>query len=175
VSSSKSRLGSTEPCVCGCGRLQGTQRRHGLRNGCYARWIRQGKPEHGPSAPLTPDECAARRRASMAARALLAEDCRDADPGETDPYDIEWAAGESERRIRRAWPQAVALTQCMLAGDQKGVRELRHRITDWPAVAWVAAERVRMAAPAVLTLVAGDAARRPLRAASDGEEAEDAA
>lgn len=160
MSSSKSRVGSAEPCVCGCGRPQGTQRRRGLRNGCYARWIRQGKPERGPGPPLSQAECTARLRAVKAGQAAEFRVAAELPP---DGYDLEWAAGEAARRLRRAWPQAAALRVCLAAGDEKGADLLRHRIRDWEAVAEVLTRRVSLAAPALLALAAPVAAPEPGR------------
>lgn len=120
-------------CGCACGRPARTA---GYASACYKRWLAAGKPETGPPAPLTQAETA--RRSALA---------------RSDPYDLEWLAGEPERRVRRVRAQAAALVRCMAADDAEGIRILlQERVTDWVALAVVLAE---CADPARTAIVCG--------------------
>ena len=110
-------------CGCGCGEPSSIR---GYSKRCYQRWHHNGFPEGGPRPPLTAAESG---RRSGQARAP-----------EPDPYDLQWLAGEPERRARRAKWVAADLVRCVAADDAEGVRLLLHRVTDWPALAVVLAE-----------------------------------
>ena len=139
------------------GRLEGSL---GLCKPCYTRWDRAGRPDEVPE-PMSHAE-----RTALSNRVKLGL----VPPPELEPdgYDERWAAGETGRRLRRAWPQAVALSVCRAAGDEKGLRELRHRIRDWDAVARVLEERATLAAAGRTLPAAGadtrQAVTRTLRA-----------
>ena len=117
------------------GRLEGAC---GLCKPCYVRWHRAGKPEVVPD-PLTHEERTAlsTRAKQQAAMQLATRD---------DEYVARCEAGKAERRARLIRAQEAALFRCMAAGDEKGVREIRLRITDWEAVAILAAQRAVAAA-----------------------------
>lgn len=110
-------------CMDGCGEpaeIRGCSRR------CYRRWHSQGFPEGGPRPPVPPGEAG---RRSGQARAP-----------EPDPYDLEWLAGEPERRIRRVRGQVAALVRCVAARDGGGVGRLLEKITDTEAALILLAE-----------------------------------
>jgi hypothetical protein len=75
----------------------------------------------------------------------------------TDTYDLQWHAGEPDRRIKRMAPRAFALARCVPARDAHGVRVVLEKIRaeeDWAALAIILAE---CADPAALAIVCGGA------------------
>lgn len=84
----------------------------------------------------------------------------DCGEGEPDGWDLEWHAGEPDRRADRARPLAAALVRCVAASDGHGVGVVLERVRrsgDWEALAVVLAE---CASPARTAVVTGMAATR---------------
>ena len=139
-------------CRCGCGEPATVR---GCSKRCYDRWHYAGFPEGGPRPPLAPAECG---RRSGAARTP-----------EPDPYDLQWLAGEPERRIARTRGQAADLVRVVAARDGGGVSRLLEKITDHDALLILLAECADPYRTAVVT------GRAPLAAVpSEGAPAHDA-
>ena len=111
------------------------------------RWHRAGKPEVVPD-PLTHEE-----RTALSTRAKQQAAMQPAT--RNDEYVARCEAGKAERRARLIRAQEAALFRCMAAGDEKGVREIRLRITDWEAVAILAAQRAVAAGDRKASAAAG--------------------
>ena len=130
-------------CSCGCGRPAWCR---GYARACYSRWIRNGRPESGPPPAVPGPERMARARAVMWARG-------DAAPAVLPPdlYDLNWLAGEPERRVTRVKGAAADLIRCVSASDAEGIRLLACKVRDWPALAVVLAECADLGRAAVVT------------------------
>ncbi len=129
-------MAQPDPRVCpfpGCGR----EKTPGVTycRACEARWAKVGYRGDAPPPPLSPSEAAALRFSGIRP---------DAGP---DPYDVEWAAGEGDRQIARADPQARDLTRCVRARDACGVARVLLR--------------AQFSMPALLVVLA-DAASQPM-------------
>jgi hypothetical protein len=111
------------------GRIEGSK---GFCEACYCRARRAGFPDVVPDAVSHAEQIA---RANMVRLGVLPP--RDLPP---DDYDLQWLAGEPERRARRAKRIAADLVRCVAADDAEGVRLLLHRVDDWAALAVVLAE-----------------------------------
>jgi hypothetical protein len=135
-------------CSCGCGAPAWCL---GYARPCYARWARAGRPASGPPAPMSHAE-----RTASAAAARMVKQARARGEAEPvilppDTYDLDWLAGEPERRAERVKGAAMDLIRCVAASDAEGIRLLACKVRDWPALAVVLAECADLGRAAVVT------------------------
>ncbi len=132
-------------CACGCGKP--AMLRSDYARPCHRRWNNAGRPASGPPPPMTAADRNALARASRDAAARERE-AADGEPLPPDAVDLEWArrvheriASEPDRRAAAMQPVATDLIGCVGRRDAKGIRELLAKVTDWPALVVVLADR----------------------------------